>query len=108
MTGKWTIRGLLPALLASFMLVVGGCGKTDPEPKKDAVPETVAKGAPKETKHDEWWCAEHGIPEEECSLCSDKVAKECKAKGDWCKKHERALSQCFICNPKRKEFYAAK
>ena len=32
-------------------------------------------------------------------MCSDKVAKECKAKGDWCEKHDRAMSQCFICNP---------
>ena len=64
-----------------------------------------AKG---EAKHDEWWCQEHGIPEEECSMCNAKAAKACKAKGDWCEKHKRAMSQCFICDPKRKEFYAAK
>src|SRR5262249_16155127 len=66
-----------------------------------------------EHKHDDWWCAEHGIPEDECTLCqatpnAKKVAKECKEKGDWCDKHDRAMSQCFICNPKRKDFYAAK
>jgi hypothetical protein len=108
MKGTWTIRGTPMALLAGFVMVAGGCGKTDPEPKKQGATEKVAKTDAKESKHDEWWCKEHGIPEEECSMCSDKVAKECKAKGDWCKKHDRALSQCFICNPKRKEFYAAK
>jgi hypothetical protein len=108
---KWKIRASLLALLAGFVAVTGGCGKTDPDPKLTGEAKTVAaktREGNKDTKHDEWWCAEHGIPEEECSMCSDKVAKECKAKGDWCKKHDRAMSQCFICNPKRKEFYAAK
>lgn len=59
------------------------------------------------TKLAGWWCDEHGIPEHECSMCSSKVAKECKAKGDWCDKHERAKSQCFLCDPKLKEKYAA-
>jgi len=58
--------------------------------------------------HSGWWCAEHGIPEEECSMCSDKVAKDMKAKGDWCEKHDRAMSQCFICKPERRDYYAAK
>lgn len=65
--------------------------------------KTEAKG-----KHDAWWCAEHGVPEEECSLCSDKVAKECKARGDWCEKHDRARSQCFLCEPALKEKFAAR
>jgi hypothetical protein len=111
MTMKWTIRGSLLALLAGLMVVSGGCGKTDPESKRDGETKTVAaktKEGNQDTKHDAWWCEEHGIPEEECSMCSAKVAKSCKAKGDWCEKHDRALSQCFVCNPKRKEFYAAK
>ena len=83
-----------------------GCGQGEKEPKKDGSEKPVA--AKKETKHDDWWCKEHGIPEEECSMCSAKAAKACKANGDWCEKHKRGLSQCFICNPKRKEFYAAR
>jgi hypothetical protein len=103
MTAKWTMRGALLAVLAAVVLI-GGCGPGEAK-KDDGKAEPTAK---KETKHDDWWCKEHGIPEDECSMCSAKVAKECKAKGDWCDKHDRALSQCFICNPKRKEFYAAK
>lgn len=58
--------------------------------------------------HDDWWCAEHGIPESECALCDQKLAAECKKKGDWCAKHDRPDSQCFSCHPELKEQYAAK
>ena len=58
-------------------------------------------------EHSGWWCSEHGVPEEECSMCSTKVAAACKAKGDWCKEHSRAESQCFKCDPKRAERFAA-
>lgn len=56
--------------------------------------------------HGGWWCAEHGIPEEECSLCSAKAAGNFKAKGDWCEEHNRAESQCFKCDPSRAEKFA--
>ena len=105
MTLTWKTRGSLLALLAGFVVLVGGCGQTEPPAKKDGdKPGPVAKG---ETKHDDWWCKEHGIPEDECSMCSKKVARECKAKGDWCDKHDRALSQCFLCDPSLKEKFAA-
>jgi hypothetical protein len=107
-------RGVLALLLAGGVLAFG-CGKPEQGSKKDGgktAPVAAGKGrqagAKEEDKHGEWWCAEHGIPEEECSMCSAKVEKECKARGDWCDKHNRALSQCFICNPGRKGFYAAK
>lgn len=62
--------------------------------------------------HDGWWCDEHGVPEEECSMCSLKAAKEFKARGDWCKEHDRAKSQCFICDwklwEKSRQTYIAK
>lgn len=115
------------ALSLTAALVLGGCGgDTTTPPKSDKgtatgkpagtteakLPETKgqeqAKAEKKEHDHSGWWCAEHGIPEEECSMCSDKVAKDLKAKGDWCEKHDRAMSQCFICKPERREFYAAK
>jgi len=62
--------------------------------------------------HSGWWCAEHGVPESECSICSSKVAAAFKAKGDWCEEHQRAESQCFLCSPSRaekfKKLYVAK
>lgn len=57
--------------------------------------------------HSGWWCAEHGVPESECSQCDSKVAAAFQKKGDWCKEHDRANSQCFICNPKAKDKYVA-
>jgi hypothetical protein len=61
----------------------------------------------KEHDHKQWWCKEHGIPEQECLMCLHTEA-ELKKNGDWCDKHERAKSQCFICDPSLKEKYAAK
>lgn len=107
----------LLALFAATALVAIGCeskpaADTSKEKKAaDAKSGTgpVAKADDKkgDTKHDGWWCDEHGVPEAECSMCSAKVAKDCKAKGDWCAKHDRAKSQCFICDPKLKDKFAA-
>ena len=105
MTKVLTRAGLLAVLSAGAILFAGGCNKSEP------VAENKDKGkGPDEEKddHSGWWCKEHGIPEEECSMCSDDYAKKCKEKGDWCKEHDRAESQCFICHPEYKEKFAAK
>jgi len=70
----------------------------------DASQESHAEGDGHD--HGGWWCAEHGVPEEECSVCSTKAADEFKAKGDWCEEHNRAESQCFQCDPSRAEKFA--
>lgn len=57
--------------------------------------------------HSGWWCVEHGIPEEVCSLCNSKVAAEFQKKGDWCQQHDRADSQCFVCHPELAAKFAA-
>lgn len=109
--GLWQGGGLL-TLLPAFVLVVGGCSQADNKGGQAKDKATPAKdgGGQVAQKHDHggWWCDEHGIPEDECSMCNAKVAAEFKKKGDWCDKHDRAMSQCFICNPNQKEFYAAK
>jgi hypothetical protein len=111
----WKSCFVLP-LVAAFAIVLAGCGKdggggakVDPKggkgsPAQDKGTETADK---KGHDHSAWWCAEHGIPEEMCSMCSAKVAAECKKKGDWCDKHDRAKSQCFICDASLKEKFAA-
>jgi hypothetical protein len=105
---SWLEGSALLALVAGVVLLAGGCGQ-GPEKKVEGGKETPVKAkGPKEHEHGEWWCEEHGIPEAECSMCSARVEKECKAKGDWCEKHNRAKSQCFKCNPKLKGFFAAK
>jgi hypothetical protein len=104
---------IVPGLIILAVAVVAGCSKPTTADKKGTVPgkaqDTQATEVAKTGhSHDGWWCDEHGIPEEECSMCSAKFAAECKKKGDWCEKHDRAKSQCFICDPKLKETYAAK
>jgi hypothetical protein len=104
--------GLGLSLFAALALVAGGCtnaGNSGAQTKDGSKEKTAAVAqAKKVDDHSGWWCDEHGIPEEECSMCSSKVAKEFKAKGDWCEKHDRAKSQCFICDPSLKEKFAAK
>jgi hypothetical protein len=98
--------------LGAALLILSGCARTeDKAAKKETPQDKGAEVAKKDGKHEHWWCAEHGIPEEECSACSAKLAKEYKAKGDWCKDHVEggiAKSQCFVCNPQMREEYAKK
>lgn len=98
---------LMYALIPMAAILVCGCGETKSEPAGDqnAAKTTDAK-KPAGDDHGGWWCAEHGVPEKECSLCSAEAAANFKKAGDWCEKHNRADSQCFICHPERKEHYA--
>ena len=98
----WLLSSLVLAVLAA------GCYSKPADPAKAGV-KKGKEVAEKSGGHDHggWWCAEHGIPEEICSMCSAKYAAECKKKGDWCEKHERADSQCFICHPELKEKFVA-
>jgi hypothetical protein len=95
---KWTA-----SMVALTLAVIGIAGCNNP-PGTPSTPK--AKPVAKYGDHSGWWCNEHGIPEEECSMCQPKVAKEFKDKGDWCKEHTRAKSQCFICDPSLKEAFA--
>lgn len=105
-------HGSVLSLLAAFALIAAGCSqaenKGNPAKNKEGPAEKKAdQVAEKKDDHSGWWCSEHGVPEEVCSMCSAKAAAEFKKKGDWCEKHDRALSQCFICNPKAQEKYVA-
>src|SRR5262245_14068576 len=95
-----------------FGLSVTGCTpKTKASPKSGPVATTDADGkreiAKSDTAHEGWWCQEHGVPEEICSLCSASAAAKFKKEGDWCKEHDRALSQCFKCDPTKYDKYEA-
>lgn len=48
------------------------------------------------------WCAEHNVPESQCTLCHPELAAAFKATGDWCKEHGLPESHCRTCNPKLK------
>jgi hypothetical protein len=110
--------GAVLALFAGLALIAAGCSQAenkggqakDKGAMKQDKPVQVAD-AKKDDKtkddHSGWWCDEHGVPEEVCSMCSAKVAAEFKKKDDWCNEHDRAKSQCFQCDPKLQERFAA-
>ena len=80
---------------------LAGCG----QPASNTPPATQV--GEESHVHGEWWCAEHGVPEEVCAQCNTTLAADFKAKGDWCKEHDRPESQCFICHPEKEAEFAA-
>ena len=96
------------ASLLGILLTIAGCGGEPPatENGEGATTDTAAATTPVDD-HSGWWCVEHGIPEEECSMCSADAAKAFREKGDWCEEHNRAESQCFQCDPARADKFAA-
>ena len=110
---------LMSAVLILGLAYVSGCAPQASTPpakvntvkteehdhdKHEEHASTEKKGS--DHDHSGWWCAEHGVPEKQCSQCSSKVAAELQKKGDWCAEHDRAKSQCFICDPSLKESFA--
>jgi hypothetical protein len=97
------MRGLfLGAMLAvGVAILAAGCGGSSGSGKPSG------KDVAKEESGHGWWCDEHGVKEEECSMCTPAVARKFKDKGDWCELHNRAKSQCFICDPSLREKFAA-
>lgn len=95
------MKSLTAAALTAGLVVALGCGQTAPS-------NAAANKEKKEDGHG-WWCDEHGVVEDECSMCSDKLFKAAKAKGELCPNHpDRAKDQCFKCSPELWEKSAAK
>jgi len=94
------------SFVASTLLLVAGCGQTDSDEGDTPSQPDPTSSESTSDDHSGWWCAEHGVPEAECSMCSAKAADGFKAKGDWCDEHNRAESQCFKCDPSRVEKFA--
>src|SRR2546423_1082493 len=94
----------LPLIFAGIAL--SGCNKSTD--KEAGGPDGKSESAVAAHTHEDWWCAEHGVPEEECAQCNSKLAAKFKADGDWCAKHDRPDSQCFICHPELAAKFAAR
>lgn len=45
------------------------------------------------------WCAEHSVPESECTQCNPSLIDQYKASNDWCAGHSLPESHCRLCNP---------
>ena len=103
------------ALTATSAMSLSGCGQAEPDAATASTETASHEGHDHEEgeehaghEHDGWWCAEHGVPEEECTRCDASLIAAYKEKGDWCEEHDRPESQCFICNPKRQEKFVAR
>ncbi len=44
------------------------------------------------------WCAEHRVPESQCTKCHPELIEGFKAKHDWCGGHGVPESHCYLCN----------
>jgi hypothetical protein len=94
-------------LLVMFMcagLSAGACAKSEKESHAEGKIEAVAAHAPANAKpgsHEDW-CAEHEVPESQCTLCNATLAAAFKATGDWCEEHGLPESHCRKCNPNLK------
>lgn len=108
---KFKLTGSLVLLAAMSGLFITGCGKA-----KTETPETQVAAnegghdhdGDEGAEHGEWWCDEHGVPEEECTQCDSSLAAAFKKKGDWCEKHDRPNSHCFVCKPELADKFAAR
>jgi len=94
-------------------LFIAGCSKVQQDapqttPVADDHGHDKAEDDHAEHEHNEWWCNEHGVPEEECTRCDSSLVATFKKKEDWCDKHDRPASQCFICTPANAEIFAAR
>lgn len=92
------------SLIAVSSLMFVGCNQSVQNTSPNAESQTVAES---DHEHGEWWCSEHGVPEEICALCNTKLAADFKAKSDWCDEHDRPDSQCFVCHPEKEAEFAA-
>ncbi len=117
-TGKMT--GTLLVLFATALISLSGCGNQASDSSQSNENSAEKKVANHDEhdheegehgddhEHDGWWCAEHGVPEEECTRCDSSLTSAFKKKEDWCEKHKRPDSQCFICTPKLEEKFIAR
>ena len=90
-------------LIAIFLIlaVVGiSCKGSSSDTKLDSK-QSEATVSPPDTLSTEIanWCAEHRVPESQCTLCHSELIAKFKATGDWCGAHNLPESHCRLCNP---------
>jgi hypothetical protein len=96
---------LLGVVLLASLALLGACGGGQPAADRPAA-ETAAP--PTGAGHAEAgvvpgsyedWCAEHAVPETQCTRCNPALVAAFQATGDWCAEHGLPESQCLACNP---------
>lgn len=106
---KWMFGGssVVVGLLAVAAFSLAGCG-TSETAQSDHDEHGHAHEDEQGHVHGEWWCSEHGVPEDVCARCDTSLIAEFKEEGDWCEEHNRPDSQCFVCSPELFEKFAAR
>lgn len=97
-------------IVAVITLGLAACSKDPAAAAGSEAQQQQAQGAPgapgkghapagvKPGSHEDW-CAEHAVPESQCTRCSPDLIPAFKATGDWCAEHGLPESQCLKCNP---------
>jgi hypothetical protein len=81
------------ALLIAFSLAAG-CSRDEPA---SGGAGHAAEGVVPGSYED--WCAEHEVPETQCTRCDTSLVSAFKPTNDWCAEHGLPESQCRQCNP---------
>jgi hypothetical protein len=90
-------RSLLVLTLA--VGAVTACSKDEGTKKAPPAGEKIHAPAGVKPGSHEDWCAEHEVPESQCTRCNPDLIPAFKATNDWCEEHGLPESQCKICNP---------
>ncbi len=97
-------------LIALSAVTVAGCPKDAATPaavEKKAEAPAPAKAPLIAVNAASDWCAEHGVPESQCTRCNASLVDGFKKKGDWCTEHGLPESQCITCHPELKAKFEA-
>ena len=87
----------LVSMLLLCLAVSSGCSKKDGADLASPAAEHGAQSAVPGSHAD--WCAEHAVPESQCTRCDPSLVAVFKATGDWCAEHGLPETQCLQCNP---------
>lgn len=80
------------SLFVVAMVLMGACGESAPAEGAHA-PAAARPGSYED------WCAEHEVPESQCTRCNPSLIPAFQATGDWCVEHGVPESQCRLCHP---------
>lgn len=96
-----TTRALRTVTVISISATLFAAACSKPAEKEGTAASAHAAANVKPGSHADW-CAEHGVPESQCTRCNSELVAAFKASGDWCEEHGLPESQCLKCNPNLK------
>ena len=99
----------LAAAMLALLMVVAGCGSQSPRSRTAQSEAAKRATTPTGDGHAdvaaivpgsyEDWCAEHQVPETQCTRCDASLIPAFQVANDWCADHGLPMSQCTIHDP---------